>query len=106
MEKWRKVKKKEQESAEAISGLKRKEQEATDTYKWPKKDCVVVILFRKIKTKHLYKSFCLFSYLFLMGKHSLGKSPGDLGTLVLSEVGSASKVRALRSRGGGINLFL
>ena len=85
---------------------KRKEQEATDTYKWPKKDCVVVILFRKIKTKHLYKSFCLFSYLFLMGKHSLGKSPGDLGTLVLSEVGSASKVRALRSRGGGINLFL
>ena len=29
-------KKKEQESAEAISGLKRKEQEATDTYKWPK----------------------------------------------------------------------
>ena len=41
-----------------------------------------------------------------MGKHSLGKSPGDLGTLVLSEVGSASKVRALRSRGGGINLFL
>ena len=85
---------------------KRKEQEATDTYKWPKKDCVVVILFRKIKNKHLYKSFCLFSYLFLMGKHSLGKSPGDLGTLVLSEVGSASKVRALRSRGGGINLFL
>lgn len=44
--------------------------------------------------------------LFLMGKHSLGKSPGDLGTLVLSEAGSASKVRALRSRGGGINLFL
>ena len=41
-----------------------------------------------------------------MGKHSLGKSPGDLGTLVLSEAGSASKVRALRSRGGGINLFL
>ncbi len=39
-------------------------------------------------------------YLFLIGKHSRGMSPGDLGSL--RSVGSSSSVLALRSRGGGI----
>lgn len=30
--------------------------------------------------------------LFLIGRHSLGKSPGDFGTLACGELGSASKV--------------
>jgi hypothetical protein len=41
-----------------------------------------------------------------MGRHSLGKSPGDFGTLTSTEDDtlSWSKVWALRSRGGGICL--
>ena len=41
------------------------------------------------------------TYLFLRGKHSLGRSPGDFGVL---RSDGWSKLQALRSRGGGMGL--
>ena len=49
------------------------------------------------------------NYLFLSGRHSLGSSLGDFGTLTSEgpdETWSGSKVWALRSRGGGMYLTL
>ena len=43
-------------------------------------------------------------YLFLIGRHSLGRSPGDLGK-AWGNVSEGDKVRAFRSRGGGIGLI-
>ena len=45
------------------------------------------------------------SYLFLIGRHSLGRSPGDFGSL-RSVAASSSKVLAFKSRGGGMGFTL
>ena len=42
--------------------------------------------------------------LFLMGRHSLGRSAGDFGSMEAAGGGSTTRVRTLRSRGGGMGL--
>ena len=53
------------------------------------------------KTEQYKSNKSLFFYLFLMGRHSLGMSPGDFG-IRRSDGASSSRVLAFRSRGGGM----
>ena len=42
------------------------------------------------------------SYLFLSGRHSLGRSPGDFGVLRSGTEPGSSRLQAFKSRGGGM----